>query len=811
MKKQLLLLVMVLLPLAANAYDAVIDGICYIFNKQTKTATVTFKYYKSSTYSSYSGTIVIPSEVIHNNTKYRVTTIGEYAFYNCFNLNSVTIPNSVLSIGDYAFYSTQLKTLIVGAGLMSISNNAFSTEPVKTIWLTNTPPVNYELANGTVNYSSNTQHSGLNNLKVYEFLSSMFDVDGIKYVPVSPSNHTCDAIDCVYDKSFQEININSTVFYKGIEMKVLNVMPYSMYKNDNLLKINIDFAGKIGRCAFNDCKNLQIAVLGDKITSIDEYAFCGCSKLEGIFVPDSVSSIGQYAFSDCSSMKTVSIGNGTNIIDKYAFFGCSKLKSASIGNGTNLIGQYAFSNCSELPQINISKSVKYVDNYSFSGCKSLKKVIMDDRKDSIKVTSYDNWDVKKTTSRLYHVNTGDILSFNCSIWDGKLSIDIPSEGIYDVENGNYLKTFAYPGVVTIKFSPGMYGNCKITDMKLIENGNLTFGSNGSSPLFIDCPLDSIYIGRNISYNKNSNYGYSPFYRNTSLRSVVITDKEEEISENEFYGCTNMKNVQIGDGVTMIGNWAFSGCASLQHFAFGSQVKTIGKEAFSDCTAVTSIISKAQTPPTCGSQALDDINKWTCMLTVPQGCKESYAAADQWKEFFFVEEGDGSGQQNSDTPETKKCVTPTISYSNGKLMFNCGTEGAICMSTIKDVDITSYTTNEVDLSVTYTVSVYATLAGYEDSDIATATLCWIDQQPATEGVVDGIANVPAKAVLIQSNGGQLTIEGANDGEYISVYNINGTQEGSAISNDGSAVINANLQPGNIAIVKIGDKSIKIIIK
>ena len=68
---------------------------------------------------------------------------------------------------------------------------------------------------------------------------------------------------------------------------------------------------------------------------------------------------------------------------------------------------------------------------------------------------------------------------------------------------------------------------------------LTLGSNGSSPLFSSCPLDSVYIGGNISYQTASNYGYSPFYRNTSLRTVVITDEETEISANEFYGCTNL--------------------------------------------------------------------------------------------------------------------------------------------------------------------------------------------------------------------------------------------------------------------------------
>ena len=172
----------------------------------------------------------------------------------------------------------------------------------------------------------------------------------------------------------------------------------------------------------------------------------------------------------------------------------------------------------------------------------------------------------------------------------------------------------------------------------------------------------------------------------------------------------------------------------------------------------------------------------------------------WNRFWNIEEG-----------KANKCDKPTINYQNGKLTFTCGTEGATCMSNIKDTDITTYNTNEVQLNVTYTISVYATLAGYEDSDIATATLCWIDQQPATEGMIDGIANVPAKAVLIQSNGGQLTIEGANDGERINVYNVNGSQAGSAVSNNGSAIVNTNLQSGSIAIVKIGQKSVKIAVK
>ena len=742
-----------------------------------------------------------------------VTSIGNSAFDGCYGLTSVTIPNSVTSIGNDAFYSTSLKTLIIGTGVLSIGNNAFNNRPVKTIWLTNTPPQGFTKAQGSVNYVANNQYSGLNNMKEYKFLSSMFEVDGVRYVPVSPSDRTCDVIDCVNDESISEVNVKPTVSYKGVEMTILNVMLYSFYGNKHLQRVSCDVAGCIGECAFYNCENLQTATLGEKITGIDEYAFSGCAKLGAIVVPDSVKTIGRNAFSGCLGLESVRIGNGTSFIGLEAFNGCSGLASVSIGNGTRSIMNSAFSGCSVLPRILIPGSVAYLGDNIFSGCNSLREVVMSDRKKGANTILFDDWYTNSNETKTIAVSAGDTLSFDYQVTNGRLKISYgPNYDNYS-SSGTYKREFSYPQTITIYFSPNnssSSASCSITNMKLIESGLLTLGSNGSKSLFADCPLDSVYIGRNISYNKDSFYGYSPFYRNTSLRSVVITDKEEEISDNEFYGCTNLQNVQIGDGVTTIGNWAFSGCASLQNFAFGTQVKTIGKEAFSDCTAVTAIVSKAQTPPVCDAQALDDINKWSCTLTVPKGCKDSYATADQWKEFFFVEEGEGGGQ-NPDNPDVKRCETPTISYSKGKLTFSCGTAGATCLSTIKDTDITSYNTNEVQLGVTYLISVYATKEGYENSATATATLCWIDVEPKTEGIENGIASIRANAVLIQSANGKFSISGVDEGTPIIVYNTAGQEVGSGKANDGVSEIFTTLRKGEIGIIKIGEKAVKAMMR
>lgn len=163
-------------------------------------------------------------------------------------------------------------------------------------------------------------------------------------------------------------------------------------------------------------------------------------------------------------------------------------------------------------------------------------------------------------------------------------------------------------------------------------------------------------------------------------------------------------------------------------------------------------------------------------------------------------------------EPEKCAKPTISYAGGKLTFNCETEGAVCHSTITDTDIASYSSNEVQLGVTYNISVYATRDGYADSDVATATLCWIDAEPRTEGLDgDAVTEVKALPVLIQTQGGTISVLGIAGGMEVSVYGIDGKKEGSAISDGNQAVISTNLTPGSIAVVKIDEKAIKVLIK
>ena len=252
--------------------------------------------------------------------------------------------------------------------------------------------------------------------------------------------------------------------------------------------------------------------------------------------------------------------------------------------------------------------------------------------------------------------------------------------------------------------------------------------------------------------------------------------------------TEITNLVIPNSVTSIGSQAFDGVD------FPTVVSLIENPFM--ITGKTSILR---------TFTQNTFNNAT--LYVPKGTIDKYKATDGWKDFLFIEEGTGGG----DTPTTQKCEKPTISYENGKLTFSSATDGAVCQYSITDTDIKAGSGNEVQLGVTYNISVFATKSGYENSETATATLCWIDATPQTEGITNGIANIPAQAVLIQSEGGSIKVQGVDEGTQVNVYSINGTQAGSAISQSGAATINTNLQPGSIAIVKVGQKSVKVAIK
>lgn len=264
-----------LFPSAAQAATITIDSLIYQTNGDG-TASVT-------DCTDSSGSVEIPSSITVDGTPYTVTSIGNYAFFNCTSLTNIIIPNSVQTIGGYAFTDcTKLTNITIPDSVTSIGNRAF----VDCSSLTNI------IIPDSVQTVSEGSFAGCNSLTEIQVDSANSNYQSIEGVLFSK---------------------NLTLLYAYPAGKT-----NPSYSIPNAVKT-------IGDYAFSNCNRLETVNIGKECTSIGEGSFAGCNSLTQIFIPDSVLSIGNNAFFSCKSLKEIIIPNSVSSIGEYAFLYCKSL------------------------------------------------------------------------------------------------------------------------------------------------------------------------------------------------------------------------------------------------------------------------------------------------------------------------------------------------------------------------------------------------------------------------------------------------------------------------------------------------------
>ena len=255
-----------------------------------------------------------------------VTSIGDSAFSWCISLQSVTIPDSVTSIGYHAFEDcSSLQFVTIPDSVTSIGRGAF--------WYC----------------------SSLQSVTIPDSVTSIGD------------EAFCGC------KSLNSVTIPDSVTSIGGGA-------FSGCKSLNSVTIP-DSVTSIGGSAFKNCKSLKSVTIPDSVTRIS--AFSGCSSLQSVTIPDSVTSIDAGAFSGCSSLQSVTIPDSVTRIGDSAFKGCSSLQSVTIPDSVTNIGYSVFEDCLSLQSVTIPDSVTSIGGGAFSNCWSLQSVTIPDSVTSI--------------------------------------------------------------------------------------------------------------------------------------------------------------------------------------------------------------------------------------------------------------------------------------------------------------------------------------------------------------------------------------------------------------------------------------------
>ncbi|MBR2296384.1 MAG: leucine-rich repeat protein [Clostridia bacterium] len=357
-----------------------------------------------------------------------VIEIGNYAFYGCTALTSVTIPNSVTSIGSYAFYDcpiktatipikaissiskSNLQTLVINGG-DSIENYAFrDCDSLTSVTIGNSvTSIGYEAFYDCTSLTSITIGNSVTSIGGAAFNGCT----SLKSVTIPDSVTSIGKYAFYNCTSLTEINFNATAMndlssdnfvfpYAGkngdgikvtIGKNVTKIPAYLFYpyydeyspKITSVVFEEGSVCESIGNSAFYDCDSLTSVNISDiaswcNISFGNTYSnplyyaenlYLNGALVTELVIPNTVTEIKENAFRGYASLTSVTIGNGVTSIGDYAFSDCTSLTSVTIPDSVTSIGDYAFRNCDSLESVIIPDSVALIERDAFRDCDSL--------------------------------------------------------------------------------------------------------------------------------------------------------------------------------------------------------------------------------------------------------------------------------------------------------------------------------------------------------------------------------------------------------------------------------------------------------
>ena len=537
----------------------------------------------------------------------KVKGIGDYAFYNCSKLSSVTIPNSVTSIGASAFYncSKLTKTNYTGdiAGWCNIKFDNNDANPM---------------------YCSHNFYINDQEIKDLVIPNNVTSIGSYAF-------NGCSSLTSVTIPN-SVTSIGASAFYNCSKLTKTN------YTGDIAGWCNIKFGSGSANpmyCSHNfyiNNQEIKDLVIPNSVTSIGGSAFYGCSSLTSVTIPNSVTSIGAHAFNSCYSLTSVTIPNSVTSIGSSVFRNCSSLTSVTIGESVTSIGESAFYDCSSLTSVTIPNSVTSIGYEAFAGCSSLTSITCEAA--TPPTLGSDAFDGVSMSIPVY-VPCGCVEAYKAaSSWSDFTNIQVPLLE-YSIEvdvndtimgttkvdyntfcEGNQISATPNIGYHFVQWSDG--NTDAIRTLELTQDTILT--AEFAQSFFGQCG-DNLYWSYDETAKTISITGSGEMYDYTASTQPWLLFKEQIVE------------VTTTNTVTSIGTSAFEGCIRLSKISLGTGLEEIAANAFAGCTRLYDIYVYATYPPFAEESSFANYNVY---VYIPCEYQKDYTLDVVWGKFKFIE-------------------------------------------------------------------------------------------------------------------------------------------------------------------------------
>ncbi len=589
--------------------------------------------------------LVIPSRILVNGEYHKVTTIDSIAFENCSWIRSVTIPNTITSVGWGAFqYCQNLTTVNWCENVKEIDGYTFrGCSSLETINRTSkVETIGYSaFANTSLDELSAENWAGLKSIGGSAFseakLASITLSSSVSSVGIEAFS-SCENLKTVtllnkditgLYHAFVGCNIESISMPSHISLReIFGTSGSFSYLPESLKTVNIinskDNTIPNGAFRYSYIENIT---LPEGITTIGEHAFAD-SALKNVNIPTTVTSIGSYAFSnanledfeykgtlnqwiaiefensysnpttitkslkiDGEELTDINI-SGVSKISNYAFSGCTSLNSATISNELTQIGKSAFSGCNNLtkltmPYVNFVNIPSSLKTLTITSATQLDKDVFKNLSNLTKLTLPSNLTAihgsegLTTSTQLYYLGT----------LDDWIKIDFENDKANPTyyTNNLYINDKKVTEVASLQSNIKQYAFINCTDITKVELSNTT--TQVGTDAFSGCTKISQinYAGTldqwaNINFTSeksNPTYFAQKLHLNNKEVTKVELSSATSIAPNSFIRCSAITEVELSDTITSIGAGAFNGCTGLTKLNYTGTIDQWAQIYFGD--------------------------------------------------------------------------------------------------------------------------------------------------------------------------------------------------------------------------------------